>query len=411
MKMTERLIPWFVAIALIMVMLLLGLLSPHSAQAGPPAQDTRPPGESGNGGNGSGGDGGDRGDSGDSGSAENRCAGLYGQVLNWGVGPAEGATVSLESSSWQLNATSSSDGSYNFGALGVGVATLHVPVAPGQATRPLIQDAGVYLNCDFPIVANVAFVSDEAVEPPAIIQMSADETALAPGNEMELVLTVKNGLPNDITNVVVTDLMPPGLTALAVASSTGEGAGQIIDGGAEGQLVVVNLNRLAAEEEATVRIQVAAAPGLTSGANIRNTATLFYRESAAHQASLNFTVGQGGLPAPVAAAPTATPQAADAFAPPAATPETAPTVTPVVSPEAAESSGEEEIAPAQMPTTGDEAVPPGMLPVTGVEAGTQQPAAPTARNSDLPLFSLVGLVLAILALGSHQLYAWYRTRN
>jgi uncharacterized repeat protein (TIGR01451 family) len=276
----------------------------------------------------------------------------------------------------------------------------------------LIQDAGVYLNCDFPIVANVAFVSDEAVEPPATIQMSADEAVLVPGNETELVLTVNNGLPNDITNVVVTDLMPPGLTALAVSSSTGEEAGQIIDGGAEGQLVVVNLNRLAAEEEATVRIQVAAAPSLTSGANIRNTATLFYRESAAHQASLNFTVSQGGLPAPAAAAPTATPQATSAPAPSAAPPETAPTVTPVASPEAvAESNGEEEIAPGQMPSTGGDTVPPGMLPVTGVEAGTQQPAAPPARNSALTLFSLAGLVLAVLVLGSHQLYAWYRARN
>lgn len=412
---------WMAAAAL--VGLWLGLLFPSASQAGPPAQDTRPPVEGGT--EGSGGEGGQGGrDSG--GPAEARCAALYGQVLNWGVGPAEGAPVRLEAGSWQLALTSSSDGSYNFGGLGVGPAILQVPVAPGETSRPLIQDAGVYLNCDFPIVANIALVSEAGIKPPATISMAAEATGVAPGSETELVLTVQNSLPNDITNVVVTDLMPPELTALSVTA--GDNPGQIFDG-PEGQMVVINLGRLAAQEQATIRLRVAVAPGLAAGAEITNRATLFYSESAADQAALTLIVGEGGAMRPAVAATatpvevespavtetltltgtalaTATPEAAVETALPSPTP-----VPPALFEVLEETTDQETVPPGNMPTTGDSFVPPVALPVTGDGSPTagqvEQPQKPAAAGSGLAL-SLASLVLVILALAGHQLYAAHR---
>lgn len=347
---------------IIVSVLLLSILSLGIAQA----QDPRPPVDGGSGG-GTSGDGAGNG-SGGNGSVDLRCATLLGQVTNWGVGPQGNIGTELKTGSWRVTAASASDGTFGFGGLGVGLATLHVVMAPEDTLKPLIQDAGVYLSCDYPIVANIAVYSgSKAVEPPATITMSAPSETITPGDDFNLTLTVKNGLPNEISNVIVTNMMPQGLKALQVSSSARPKDAQIIDGGSDGQLVVVNLDKLAKGAKATITIKVNADVDLLGGAKIKNTATLFYRESFAHQAAVDLTVSNGEEPIQ-AAAGGKTGETGAEFVPPANAPTTG---GDLLAEESSSLTGDGAIPasssakPSQETTT--EFVVPGNMPSTGAD--------------------------------------------
>ena len=244
------------------------------------------PGDSGGGGGGggAGGAGGEGEDGQDGGGPlDSACASVTGQVLTWGGGGTGDVAIELRSGSWQTFTISADDGNYGLGGLGIGTAVLHVGLAPGEQFQPLIQDAGVYLNCDFPIIANIALFNGPRIDPPATIEISASEPTIVPGQSNEITLTVNNDLPNEITNVVVTDLLPPGLNPVEVSTSAGPEAVQIVNANASGQLVVVNLDKVAAEATATIRMTIVADEVLLPASQVRNTATLFYRESAADQ--------------------------------------------------------------------------------------------------------------------------------
>ncbi|GAB4413692.1 MAG: hypothetical protein Fur0044_08170 [Anaerolineae bacterium] len=282
------------------------------------------------------------------------CASLTGQVTTWGLGPQGEVEVELKTGSWRAATSSASDGNYGLGGLGIGIAKLHVPVAPGQTTQPLIQNAGVYLNCNYPTVANIAFSGSADVDPPATIEMSAPSQVVVPDSNFEVTLTVKNGLPTEISNVIVTNLMPTGFKALKVTSSIDPKDARIVDGGPDGQLVVVNLDKLVKGAQATIELTVNADVDLLSGTKILNTATLFYRESAADQASLDFTVGSDETPALTAAG---TDSSGADFVPPGEAPTTGGDLNSPVQPASTASgtaAGDDFVPPSNMPSTGGE---------------------------------------------------------
>jgi uncharacterized repeat protein (TIGR01451 family) len=398
------------------VVFILGTIFLSTAQAAPPAQDPRPTRDGGGappdssgvvGGDGTG-DG-----------VEDRCASLVGQVINWGFGGEGGVTTELKTGSWQVSTISATDGNYGFGGLGIGVAVLHVALTPGQAEQfqPHLQDAGVYLNCDFPIVANIALFKGPPITPPATIEMSALHDVIPPGGGTEITLEIKNSLPNDITHVVVTDLMPLGLIALDVSSSVEAKDTQIINS-ADGQLVVVNFEKMAAGAEATVRITVIAAADLPR-TQVTNTATLFYREGVADQAAYDFIVGSSQAPALATPIIPATPLPPEAGATPLTTPELEPTIvttttttpSPVVSPTPTVEgeNGEAFVPPDGLPKTGDDFVPPGFLPVTGEDTLQIPNTLPdTGIGAILPLS---GFGLAVLVFLVHYLRLGYRDRE
>jgi hypothetical protein len=360
-------------IGLAITILFIGGQLVSVAHATPLGQDPRPPARPGDGGNGGGG--GSTADTGGGGgpsaSSVSGCTSVAGQVINWGFGPEANVGIELKTGSWRASTASASDGNYGIGGLGVGVGVLDVSLAPGLSDQlqPLVQNAGVYLTCDYPIIANLA-ISGSEIEPPATIEMSAPNRLTSESN-IPVKLTVKNDLPNEITNVIVTDLMPPGLIALEVeAAAVDPSNARIIDAGADGQLVAVFLDKLAAGAEANIFITVTAAEDLLPDTKIRNTATLFYRESVADQAWLDFTVSPSQLPVPVAAisggeqdsiAAGEAAVAEEAFVPPDEAPKTGGELVSVTD-EA--DTVDSFIPPDKMPTTGGEFVPTENVPKT-----------------------------------------------
>lgn len=388
---------------LITAFLLFGITLFSNAYAEPPLQRADPrPSDGGDGGGGGGGGAGDSGGDGGA-AADSKCASLVGQVINWGAGGEGGITTELKTGSWQISTVSATDGNYGYGGLGVGVAVLHVSLTPEQAGRfqPLIQDAGVYLNCNFPIIANIALAGSD-IEPPATIEASTSNTSVQPGEQVGLTLTINNGLPNEITNVVVTHLFPPGLMPVNVSAPVDPQAADILNAGADGWLVAVNLDKVATGAEVAINITATADEELPATTRLSSTATLFYRESVAHQASLDFTVGAGRLPTPIPAQATATTPAlptpaADALVlptpEPQATATAAPTSTAAPEPTEETESGEDFVPPGGLPTTGDNFIPPpGLLPTTG-----QNSIFNIGWESLLPAGS-VGLAIVVLVI-------------
>ncbi|MBN1221572.1 MAG: DUF11 domain-containing protein [Anaerolineae bacterium] len=407
---------------------LLGVATPvdSAPEFAPVAQrPTVIPGDGGGGNGGADGTGGlgvGRADTG--GATDVTCASVVGQIINWGFGGQGGVTAELKNGSWQISTISAADGNYGFGGLGVGVAVLHVILTPGQAEQfqPHLQDTGIYLNCSYPTVANIALYDGPRIRPPVTIKMSALHEVITSGGGTEITLKVNNSLPNDITNVVVTDLMPVGLIALDVSSSI-EAKNIDIINGPDRQLVAVNLDRLAAGAEAAIRITVIGAVDVPGSTQVTNTATLFYRESVADQTSLDLTIrGSGALVAPVITTPIvpATPALPAVEAAPTATPELEPTsvtttTMPALTPTVESEGSEEFVPPDGLPTTGDDApgadnfVPPSFLPTTGEDV-LQIPA--TLPNTGLGFILPIGGVgLAMLAFAVHHLRSSYRNRE
>lgn len=392
--------PYYKSLTILLAGLLLGVLL-----AGPVyAQDPRPPTDGAGGGTTSGNGGGGNGQNG--GTAA--CAAIKGQVLSWGQGGLGEIGVVLKTGSWQVDTASASDGNYGFGGLGVGIARLQLTLPPAEVglREPLVQDAAVYLSCDHPVIANLAVYSGPRPTPPASIQLSAPAN-LMPGQNTVLRLVVKNSLPTDITNVIVTNLMPPGLTAVeATAAENSRSSVQIINGGPDGQLVYAYLDRMPSGAEENFLITVAASPDLATGSQVRNTASLFYAESAGDQDWIDFTVGAGGLIVP-AAEETATPivQAEAATPPPAAT---APAAAPAATPEA--DQGEEFVPPPVMPKTGEEFFPPpSLLPETGTDFLAIPTTLPETGAGDW--LALLGFGLGGAAFTLHQFRIYWRNRQ
>jgi len=186
---------------------------------------------------------------------------------------------------------------------------------------------------------------------------------------------------------------------------------QIVNG-PNGQLVAVYIESLSSGDETNIRLEVMGAPDLPETTQTTNTATLFYKESVADQASLDFTVGAGSVPvfAPTAEAETtpALSAAASTGTPeplPTATPASTEAMEPAVSPEPTEESegGEEFVPPGGLPTTGDNFVPPGFLPTTG------EIILPPSNTKFLLPLSVFGL--AALAIVGHYLYSRRRRKK
>ena len=283
------------------------------------------------------------------GSSDN-CAAVYGAALHWGVGGQGGVGLRLGGGGWQVEQATSDDGRYHFGGLGVGLGILQVePGFPGL--HPMIDQAAVRLSCDFATQAVIGLYSGaERPTPPGRISMQTSTQTIAPGDGVEFILTVTNTLPNPISQVVVTDLFPEGLTIKSVNASAG--TVELVDG----KMLAVMIGDIPEGGTATISVFTRLTEQAGEGAQLVNTATLFYAESAADQASTTIEVSS-----PVASAQTATDAAAAATAPGTGN---------------VQASAQDEAAPAG-------ADDPDVLPVTGF-GGT--------LSFSLVILALIGLL-------------------
>jgi hypothetical protein len=190
-------------------------------------------------------------------------------------------------------------------------------------------------------------------------------------------------LPNDITNVIVTDMLPTGLTPLDFTSSRRPTSLNIVDGGSDGQLAVAYFETLPKNAKVTLRLVAQANENLSGSGPIRNAATLFYRESAADQAWVDFNAESGAAPAPIPAAVTVSPTAAS-VTPPA---ESAPAATPAAAVEKPVVSSA-VTATVEITSTSESAVefvPPGNMPVTGDQIELTLPPAQAPQADSVPI--------------------------
>ena len=214
---------------------------------------------------------------------DDNCASVYGSVILWGVGGQGEIGLALRDGGWGTHTASSGDGHYNFGALGVGAGVLSIETGLAELT-PMVDQAAIPLSCDFPIQANIGlYGSGERPTPPGQLTMRADTQFISPGDQATFTLQIKNTLPNPISQVLLTDLFPAGLTI--VDAQTSQGKVEIHDQ----NLLAIQVGSVPEAGTVTVVVKVKATDDLTTE-RIQNRATLFYAESVADQATLDLTV-------------------------------------------------------------------------------------------------------------------------
>jgi uncharacterized repeat protein (TIGR01451 family) len=330
---------------LITIFLLTTWFAQPAAGLTPPQQGGRPtlpaPQPSGPGGGGSE-------EGGGGGAAGENCAGVRGTVINWGYQNEPGVALRLSGGGWETTQVSSGDGQYQFGGLGEGVGFLSVELSPTQAEtlRPMADAVAIHLRCSLDVIANMGLYSgSKRPDPPATLTMGASQGTVLPGQKVTFYLKLKNGMPNAISHVFVTDYLPEGLTVSDVTTSLGNV--EVLDG----RMVTVNIGEMAQGDQLTMQIAVQANPDLAYGTKLRNTASLLYAESAVDQAWTTLVVGSPAVttPAPAAASPaqSATPTPAAG-----ASPATAVAVAPTPSPSTPVAEGTAQ-ADDLLPVTGD----------------------------------------------------------
>jgi uncharacterized repeat protein (TIGR01451 family) len=297
-------------------------------------------------------------------------------VINWGFQNEPGVTLRLGDGGWESTQVTSTDGYFQFGALGQGVAFLSPDLTPGQAEtlRPMADEVAIRLRCDLDLVANLGlYSSPDRPDPPATLTMGVSRTALVPGGNVIFSLTLRNGMPNPISHVLVTDYLPEGLIVTDVTTS--RGTSETLDE----RMVSVAMGDVPQGAKETIQITAQAARDLPYGTHLKNTASLLYAESAADQAWTTLTIG--GAEAAAVATPTPLPSTLPAQ-PDTPTPATTAAVP--------------EVTPTPLPSTPSADQTPGptddLLPVTGGGAGVALPG--------------VGIALAIVVLGIRRLRSW-----
>jgi uncharacterized repeat protein (TIGR01451 family) len=311
------------------------------------------------------------------------CASVRGTVVNWGFQNEPGVTLRLGDGGWELVQITSTDGRYGFGSLGEGIAFLKIDLTAGQAKtlHPMVGDVAIRLRCDLDIIANLGlYSSPQRPALPATLTMRVSSSTLLPGKTATFYLTLKNGMSNPISHVLVTDYLPDGLKVTNVVVS--RGSVEVLNG----QMVTVVVGDIPQGGEETIQIAAQVDQAVANGTRLENTASLLYAESVADQAAVTLVVGrsQAGAAGP---SPTQTP---------ASTP--GKTLTPSPSPTLA--SG----AAGATPTV----LPPSPTPTPTPAAA--KPPAPTPTSSLLPItgqgespvWPAAIFVVALLALGVYS---------
>jgi uncharacterized repeat protein (TIGR01451 family) len=205
---------------------------------------------------------------------------VKGMVINWAYRNETEFPVVLSGGGWSLEAKTDSNAQFVFETLGEGIALLNPIIAKGSDLHPMAVDLAVPVSGPADRVINVGLYGGKQYPTglPMSVQMKASATKVNPGEEVQFVVDVKNDMPHTVHEVMVTDLMPEGLTPTYIETSTGTPW-------FGGQFAASSIGTLEEGQSAVVTITAQLAPNASSEKAITTRANVLYQESVALQAS------------------------------------------------------------------------------------------------------------------------------
>ncbi len=199
---------------------------------------------------------------------------MHGLTINWGYGYEPKVPVKLSGSGWQTFKISDDNGYYASDCLGVGIALIN-PVSPPWL-RPFTSDVAVRLGYWPSYEVNFGFYSRPTAPLPEVgPTMTVFPTSGRPGDILTYTIRLTNTLatpqtgPLTMHDVLITDLLPNGLTPLNVNTSVG-------DTEIWGNLVTVNLGELSPGQTAVISLTAIIQEQTITDSVIINQASLIY---------------------------------------------------------------------------------------------------------------------------------------
>jgi uncharacterized repeat protein (TIGR01451 family) len=201
-----------IGIILFLALSLSLLWLPSSADAGPGLQPPRPtlPGEPPGGGPGE--------EDGEPGRPPG--ATIHGWVVNWNYHNEPHAKVRLRGGGWDLETFSDDNGYYYFKGLGADNVFLNLALPEGSDLTPMTTDRALRLKGSGQLMVNLGFYTGPTAPGwPVDISLSVEPDSAVQGDTVLYTIRVVNSLPHGISQVLVTDNLPPGLVPVEVTVS------------------------------------------------------------------------------------------------------------------------------------------------------------------------------------------------
>ena len=148
---------------------------------------------------------------------------VKGMVVNWAYRNEADFPVNLSGGGWSVEAKTDGNAQFAFQTLGEGVAVLNPIIAKGSGLHPMTVDLAFPVSGPADRTINVGLYggSQYPTGLPMSIQMKPSAPRVDPGGEVQFVVDVKNEMPHTVHEVMVTDLMPDGLTPTYIESTNG----------------------------------------------------------------------------------------------------------------------------------------------------------------------------------------------
>jgi uncharacterized repeat protein (TIGR01451 family) len=169
-------------------------------------------------------------------------------------------------------------GQYAFRNFGDEIAFLNASIPHEREDLFLLtSDLPVWIRSDSELIVNIAFYPKGITPDPALhVKMDASSSEVTQDENVSYTITVLNSSNQDVSEVIVADLMPEGLSLVQASTSQGTA---IYDQG----LVWAKIGDLAAGETAMVTVVARVGASVGAGTTIVNKVAVYSRESVAVQ--------------------------------------------------------------------------------------------------------------------------------
>lgn len=137
---------------------------------------------------------------------------IHGMIVNWNYHYEPHAQVKLRGGGWDLGTTSDDNGYYYFKGLGTDNVFLDLVLPEDSDLTPLATDLALRVKGSGQLVINLGFYTGPAApDLPVDISMSIEPESALQGDTVLYTIQITNSLPYAISQILVTDYLPPGL--------------------------------------------------------------------------------------------------------------------------------------------------------------------------------------------------------